>query len=398
MKKILSVLLCFVMCFEGMSALAYYDYPDVDEEYIHITDLLYDLEIMEGDDKGKFNPDDTLTRAEAATIMVRLLGKTDRYIVPGETGFTDVDFNYWAARYIKYAKEEGIITGMGDGTFDPEGEVTYHQFVKMLVCVLGYGPVGEAHDGFAGGGYLYAGSRQVTNVIKGVEDWLSEKKYNDPVTRIAAAQMVYNALDVELMDENSFSTGINGSGPCFPDYNDVKTIMTEYLDCSLMMGVVTKISENEGTIEIVLTDCDCEEWTSFKVGQRREFVNCDRNAKGFLGHRVEFFAKENKFLKGSEEYRNNEIVLTPDLIEEFTPEKIVYYKNEEAKAATEANVQSFVEIKYFDPIRVECNVIVNGMLNPDFDIYKEYKNLDEITFLDNDNDGDFEFIIVNTEE
>ncbi len=398
MKKILSVLLCFVICFEGVSALAYYDYPDVREEYIHITDLLYELEIMEGDDEGNFNPDETLTRAEAAAIMVRLLGKTDRNIVPGETGFTDVDFNHWAARYIKYAKDECIISGMGDGTFDPEGTVTYHQFVKMLVCVLGYGPVGEAHGGFAGGGYLYAGSKQITNVIKGVEGWISEKRYNDPITRIVAAQMVYNSLDVELMDISDFSTGINGSGPCFPDYNDVETIMTEYLDCSLMMGIVTKISEDEGTIEIVLTDCDCEEWTNFKVGQRRVFDNAERNAKAFLGNRVEFFAKGNKFLKGSAEYRNNRIVLTPDLIEEFTKDKIVYYKTEEAKNTTEAMVQSFVEIKYFDPIIVECNVIVNGELNPDFDVYEEYKNLDKITLLDNDNDGDFEFIIVNTEE
>lgn len=397
MKKVLAVLLCMVMCFGSVSALAYYDYPDVNEEYVKVTDLLYDLEIMEGDDKGNFNPDDTLTRAEAAAIMVRLLGKGDSWLLPSVI-FNDVPRSHWAAKHIYCAYENGIISGMGDGTFAPDAPVTYHQVVKMLVCVLGYGPVGEALGGFNGGGYLYAGSRQVTNVIKGVEDWVSEKRYNDPITRIVAAQMVYNALDVELMDENRFSTGINGSGPCFPDYNDVKTIMTEYLNCSLMMGVVTKMSEDEGTIEIVLTDCDCEEWTSFKVGQRREFVNCDRNAKEFLGHRVEFFSKENKFLKGSAEYRNNEIVLTPDLIEEFTPEKIVYYKNEEAKTATEAFVQSFVEIKYFDPIKVECNVIVNGKLDPDFNVYEEYKNLDEITFLDNDNDGDFEFIIVNTEE
>ncbi|MBQ7875957.1 MAG: S-layer homology domain-containing protein [Clostridia bacterium] len=393
MKKILSVLLCLLMCFEGVNALAFHDYPDVRDEYVHVTDLLYDLEIIEGDDEGNFNPDSTLTRAEAAAIMVRLLGKDARYVRPGEIVFSDVDSKHWAAGYIERAKEDGIVNGMDDGSFNPEGEVTYHQFVKMLVCVLGYEPVALANGGWNGGGYLYAGSRIVTGITHGIGG-----KANDVITRMTAARMVYNALDVELMDENSFSTGIEGCTDCFPEYNDVKTIMTEYLNCSLMMGIVTKISEDEKTIEIVITDCDCEEWTSFRVGQRRELANCDRNANELLGNRVEFFAIGNKFLKGAAEYRNDKIVLTPDLIKELTPEKIVYYKNEDAKATTEANVQSFVEIRYFDPIKVECNVIVNGKLNPDFDVYEEYKNLDEITFLDNDNDSDFEFIIVNTEE
>lgn len=399
MKKVLAILLCLVMCLSGIEVFAYEDLKDIEAtDDIPVVDLVSALGIMEGFDDGTFRPDDTLTRGEAAAIMVRLLGLSERSVNPGETVFFDVDSKHWASGYIKRAKEEGIIAGMGDGTFDPEGVVTYHQFVKMIVCVLGYEPVALAHGGWEGGGYFFAGSKQVTNVIKGVENWLTEKRENEPITRIVAAEMIYNALDVELMDIDAFSTGINGSGPCFPEYDDIKTIMTEYLDCLLMMGIVTKISEDGETIEIVLTDCDCEEWTSFQVGQRRKFINCDRNAKEFLGHRVEFFAKDNKFIKGAAEYRNNEIVLTPDLIEEFTQEKIVYYKNEEAKAATEAYVQSFIEIKYFDPIRVECNVIVNGKLDPDFDVYEEYENLEEITFLDNDNDGDFEFIIVNTEK
>lgn len=398
MKKALAVLLCMVMCFEGVSALAYTDYSDVSEEYLEITDLLSALGIMEGFEDGTFRPDDTLTRAEAAAIMVRLLGKSERYVSPGETVFFDVDSTHWAAGYIERAKEEDIISGIGDGTFDPEGEVTYHQFVKMLVCVLGYEPVAEAHGGWEGGGYLFAGSAVVTGFTKSVSDWVKENGTNAPVTRIVAAEMIYKALDVELMDISDFSTGINGSGPCFPDYNDVKNILTEYLGCSLMMGIVTKISDDEENIEIVITDCDCEEWTNFRVGQRRELDNKDRNANMFLGNRVEFFAKGDKFLKGSAEYRNKEIVLTPDLIEEFTSEKVVYYKDKDAKAATEAMVQSFIEIRYFDPIMVECNVIVNGKLDPDFDVYKEYKTLEEITFLDNDNDGDFEFIIVDTEE
>ena len=83
-----------------------------------------------------------------------------------------------------------------------------------------------------------------------------------------------------------------------------------------------------------------------------------------------------------------------EMIKEFTNEKLVYSVDEKN---IECEIQSYVEVKK-DCFAVDCNIIVNGKLNPDFDVYKEYKDLGEITFLDNDNDGDFEFIIVNTEE
>ena len=395
MKKVLSVLLCLVLCFNGISALAYYDYPDVEEEYIHITDLLYDLEIMEGDDKGNFNPHDTLTRAEAAVIMVRLLGKYNNWLLPS-TIFSDVPRTHWAARYIYCAYENGIISGMGDGTFEPDDPLTYHQAVKMLVCLLGYGPVAEVNGGFNGGGYLYTGSKQVTNIIKGVENWISEKRYNEPITRMAMAQMVYNALDVELMDENSFSMGITGT-ICDPPEGE--TILTKYLHCQRFEGYVTNFYEKESRIQIVIKDCDYSPiGGDLKIGQRRELLNCDRNAKSFLGYKISGYFKEGKFLKGSSTYHNETFTLSGSDIKDFTKEKVVYYKDKATHWVDEFELENYIGIIYFVPIELECNVIVNGMLNPDFDIYKNYKNLDKITFIDNDHDSAFEFIIVNTEE
>lgn len=298
MKKVLAVLLCMVMCFGSVSALAYYDYPDVNEEYVKVTDLLYDLEIMEGDDEGNFNPDDTLTRAEAAAIMVRLTGQEDD-VEQGETSFCDVAESHWASGYINVAEENGIINGMGDGTFDPEGLVTYHQVVKMLVCVLGYGPVAERNGGFAEGGYLYAGSKQITNVVKGVEGWISEKRYNDPITRITAAKMVYNSLDADLMDENAFSTGINGMINCFPDYDDNKTLLSEKLNCELIIGTVKCLDEQK--IEITWE----KNSKTYKKGEVLVLENAYRNIDELNGKKIMAWIKlgeeENVFLIGAVE-------------------------------------------------------------------------------------------------
>ncbi|HPQ46556.1 MAG TPA: S-layer homology domain-containing protein [Clostridia bacterium] len=51
--------------------------------------------------------------------------------------FTDLNESYWGARYIYPLTTLGIINGMGDGTFAPEGLVTNAQFVKMVCEALG---------------------------------------------------------------------------------------------------------------------------------------------------------------------------------------------------------------------------------------------------------------------
>ena len=131
MKKVLAVLLCMVVCLQGINVLAYIDYSDVGEEYTDATDILSNLKIMIGFDDGTFHPNDALTRAEAATIMVRLLGK-DNWVSPGEASFTDVESTHWAADYIYRAEANGIINGMGDGTFAPDSPLTREQAVTML--------------------------------------------------------------------------------------------------------------------------------------------------------------------------------------------------------------------------------------------------------------------------
>ncbi len=295
MKKVLGLFLAAAMCFFSVSAFAYTDYADVEEEYVEITDVLSSLKVMEGFEDGSFRPDDTLTRSEAAAIIVRLLGDGEKDEIFEETVFSDVDESHWAAGYIAVAKEKGIINGMGDGTFDPEGFVTYHQFVKMLVCALGYEPVADANDGWSAGGYLYAA--HLTGLIKSanVNNWVLEKGVDAPVTRIIAAEMVYNALEIELLDESDYYTGINGT--CWPHYDDDETILTEYLGYSMIKGVVTKVSEDGKTVEMELTESPRKAESPFEKGNKYEFENFERNVSSFVGLEAVAYVKDGKLLK-----------------------------------------------------------------------------------------------------
>jgi len=53
-----------------------------------------------------------------------------------KTSFTDVSADYWAYSHIDELVRKGILAGMGDGTFQPEGQLTRAQFAKMIVLAI----------------------------------------------------------------------------------------------------------------------------------------------------------------------------------------------------------------------------------------------------------------------
>ncbi|MDR0917585.1 MAG: S-layer homology domain-containing protein [Oscillospiraceae bacterium] len=77
------------------------------------------------------------TRAEAVTMLVRLLGKeTEALAGAWTTPFTDVA--EWAEPYIGYAYTHGLTNGTGDTTFSGESSVTAAQYITLVLRALGY--------------------------------------------------------------------------------------------------------------------------------------------------------------------------------------------------------------------------------------------------------------------
>lgn len=177
---------------------------------------------------------------------------------------------------------------------------------------------------------------------------------------------------------------------------EVKNVLTTYWGFQKIVGIV--IGEDTETLSIVVTKNYTNGGAYYEKGQCVTFEVIHKKSDSLLGYRIDAYVKpdgdKNVIIAGdSDNGRNNIVTLSPDMIEEFTPEKLVYRKEEKR---IECELQNFVEVNG-ETIDLKCNVVVNGKLNPDFDVYEEYKNLEEITFLDNDKDGDFEFIVVNTQ-
>jgi hypothetical protein len=90
------------------------------------------LGYLKGSD-GNFRPDESITRAEFVTLMVRILGlKTDK----SETRFTDVSSDDWFAPYISSAVSQKIVKGYDDGSFKPNNPITREEISSLLSTVL----------------------------------------------------------------------------------------------------------------------------------------------------------------------------------------------------------------------------------------------------------------------
>ena len=89
--------------------------------------------IVSGDGKGKFIPQDNVTRAEFSTMIVRLMGIADD---TASVSFDDVQKDDWFYVYVASAKKAGIINGRSETQFSPVDNITRAEAVIMIHNVL----------------------------------------------------------------------------------------------------------------------------------------------------------------------------------------------------------------------------------------------------------------------
>ncbi len=107
-----------------------YDYTFYTMKRAAIEGLIY------GDADGKARPHDTITRAEAVTLVMRFLG-----LDAGEdrnSGFADVPDDAWFAPAVTKARQIGLVKGDSESIFSPERNVTREEFMMMNARAIWY--------------------------------------------------------------------------------------------------------------------------------------------------------------------------------------------------------------------------------------------------------------------
>lgn len=88
---------------------------------------------MKGTSSAAFSPDSSFTRAQAAVVLVRLMGLSPQ---EDKTYAFDDTQGHWAEAYIQTARKHGLISGTGSNLFAPDRPVTREEAAVMLERLL----------------------------------------------------------------------------------------------------------------------------------------------------------------------------------------------------------------------------------------------------------------------
>ena len=104
--------------------------------YTNCADSLYEMGLFQGTQNG-YDLDRTPTRAEAAVMLVRLLGKeAEAKALTYTAPFTDL--KGWEKPYVQYLYSNGLANGTNRTTFNPTGKCTAQMYAVFLLRALGY--------------------------------------------------------------------------------------------------------------------------------------------------------------------------------------------------------------------------------------------------------------------
>ena len=237
LKRALSLALAAIMLIGMMvvsaSAAGFDDFSDKDEIVNKdAVSMLTILGVINGKEDGSFfDPAGNVTRAEMAKMIATVLNQgadVDGLYVGMNTGLTDVK-GHWAESYINYCYSLGIIAGRGNGKFDPAATVTGNEAAKMLLVAAGY----DAQlEGLTGNDWAIKTASLASTL--GIFDNLSVAT-SDPLTRDNAALLIYNALDIEMIQKYE-----NGYAIAFTDH---RTLLSAKYGVYKIEGVVVSNEE-----------------------------------------------------------------------------------------------------------------------------------------------------------
>ena len=208
LKRALSFALATVMLIGmmvvGVSAA---DFSDADEIVNAVAvETLVALNVIDGKDDGSYDPTGNVTRAEMAKLITVALngGKTPVLGTKATPSYTDIK-GHWAESYIEYCSNLGIVSGRGDGTFDPNGTVTGSEAAKMMLVAMGY----ETDIfGFTGAAWAINVNTEA-NKASLYED-IETIDPSAALNRDNTAQLVFNGIMAPTMTKSPNMTVTNG--------------------------------------------------------------------------------------------------------------------------------------------------------------------------------------------
>lgn len=364
MKRLIFLIVVAILLQTGVTAEETKLYSDPETEIM--VEKLIKLGVFKQKDGVFFGDSEPLKRYEAAQMFMNLTGMEN----PGASEyisnrFLDVPEYYEYAGEINAAVSQGIMSGTGNGLFEPEKEITGNEFLKCMVELLGYGGMASAKGGYPSGYLAVAADLRLTKNVSSVSD--------KAISRGNAVKIMYNALEVPVNEIKSLSS----DSVEYTVDND-KTLLEKYHNIYKEKGVV--INNDIMTMNEYYKPND----TKVRIGDYTLETN-DGEIWSKIGYKVEFYYKENK--------KDDENTLVDFAVMGINEENIV----------SSRDIVSFSagEIKYDDndrekkiKVSPDASIFYNGSLLTE-NISSCADDLEgDILTVDNDGDGYADFVSV----
>ena len=273
--------------------------------YSYISDV-YKKGIISGTSENIFEPDVTLTRGMAASLIYRMYGSPD---IKYSKYFSDVADGEWYTDGITWAKDNGIISGYDDGTFSPDWAMTVEQFASVLYRLAGKPEIGNSNALSK-----YSDNFMVSSYAKQAMIWASEKGMlagdtlhpTSAITRAEAAKML--SIFTETYDYKA----INNMG-------EISSYIKENYDSTFDMTDYSYSSDSDGNI-----------YLAYMVGEYKSTFGYCAVMSGDKLMRVEMIGKMNPYFLSSD-IKEPKYISDDELfkiaLESYDTECSVYEKN-----------------------------------------------------------------------
>ena len=169
-------------------------------------------------------------RILSAILAITLMAGLSTTAFAAGQSFTDVSSDKWYYTWVTKAAQQGWVSGVGDGRFDPEGSVTFAQFALMLDRAL----YPDDIDSQPAGAQWWTAACEVAakHALFPVTDMALRDNWsavaNTPIEREQMAQMMYNAL----VDSKA-------KLPSYDEYSEVALGINDIMDVDNYDAVAT---------------------------------------------------------------------------------------------------------------------------------------------------------------
>lgn len=182
-------ILCLVMVFLFIFQTPIFAQDSNEKAQQQSANAMVRLGLLKGYGNGDLGLERNITRAEFATVIIRMMGYEKNPIKVSSTiSFKDLSKKHWAYSTVRMAASLGYIKGYSDKTFKPSNNITYAEAITIMVRVLGYGDklTGQWPDN-------YINKAESLGILKNLD-----VSVNTPITRGNISILVTNSLNVEI--------------------------------------------------------------------------------------------------------------------------------------------------------------------------------------------------------